>query len=97
MNDNYQLRLYVAGSEPNSQLARKNLQEICERHLSGSYNIEVIDVLVDFESAIRDSVFVTPALILTAPAPQATIFGNLSDTKKVLAALKLEEVEYEPR
>ena len=39
------LRLYVAGNTPNSIAAFANLKEICEVHLGGQYQIEVVDLL----------------------------------------------------
>ena len=89
----YRLRLFVAGDEPNSKRARENLAQICEQHLAGRYETEIVDVLDDFEAALKSSVLVTPALVLVAPAPTVTIVGNLSDRKKVLAALRLAEDE----
>ncbi len=84
----YVLRLFVAGNEPNSMLARANLTTLCETYLQGRYQIETVDVLRDFQTALRDHVLVTPTLKVVAPV-QATIFGNLSETAKVLAALQL--------
>ena len=83
------LRLFVAGDEPNSKLAKENLERLCEAHLKGICNIEVVDVLEHFDIAIENSVLVTPALIVAAPPPRVTIYGNLSDTTKVMAALGL--------
>ena len=84
----YVLRLFVAGNEPNSMLARANLTTFCETYLQGRCQIETIDVLRDFQAALRDHVVITPTLKVVAPM-QATIFGNLRDTAKVLAALHL--------
>ena len=44
--DVYKLRLYVAGQTPKSIAALANLKHICEAHLAGRYEIEVIDLLV---------------------------------------------------
>ena len=41
----YNLRLYVAGQTPKSITALANLKKICEEHLVGRYQIEVIDLL----------------------------------------------------
>ena len=41
----WNLRLYVAGQTPKSVTAFANLKKICEEHLTGSYTIEVIDLL----------------------------------------------------
>jgi circadian clock protein KaiB len=43
----WQLRLYVAGKTAKSGAALANLQRMCETHLSGRYEIEVIDLLVN--------------------------------------------------
>jgi len=82
------LRLFVAGDEPNSKKARENLTQLCETHLQGEYEVEIVDVLEDFEAALKSNVLLTPALIVVAPKP-TTIFGNLDDTDKVLGALGL--------
>ena len=42
--EKYVLRLYVAGLTPRSQTAIKNIKKICEEHLNGRYDLEVIDV-----------------------------------------------------
>ena len=41
----YALRLYVAGQTPKSVLAFTNLKQICDEHLQGRYEIEIIDLL----------------------------------------------------
>jgi circadian clock protein KaiB len=88
----YRLHLFVAGDAPNSRRARENLHRICERHLAGNYEIAVTDVFEDAAMAIERNVFITPALLVEAPAPKATVFGNLTDRRKVLAALGLGDI-----
>jgi len=85
----YILRLFVAGEEPNSKQARENLMKFCEDHLKGDYKIEIVDVLEDFEAALKNNILLTPALVVVSASPPVTIFGNLSDTEKVLSALGL--------
>jgi hypothetical protein len=46
-------------------------------------------VLQDAASAYKANVLVTPTLILIASEAKVTVLGNLSDTKQVLAALRL--------
>ena len=41
----FKLRLYVAGQTPKSIRAFANLKVLCEEHLKGRYQIEVIDLL----------------------------------------------------
>jgi circadian clock protein KaiB len=85
----YVLRLFVAGEVPNSTQAKENLKRICETYLKDGYQSEIVDVIEDFQSALENNVLVTPTLILLSPPPKVTILGNLSHTKKVLAALRL--------
>jgi len=85
----YMLRLFVVGDESNSKQARENLLKICEEHLKGDYKIEIVDVFEDFEAALKNNILLTPALVVVSASPPVTIFGNLSDTEKVLSALGL--------
>jgi circadian clock protein KaiB len=85
----YVLRLFVAGEEANSQQALENLTALCEERLDGCFEIDVVDVLVDFQAALDNSVLVTPTLIVVAPPPPVTVVGTLSDTDKLLSALRL--------
>jgi circadian clock protein KaiB len=81
------LRLFVAGDEPNSREARRNLELLCQDHLDGQTEVEIIDVLQDFRAAVAERVIVTPALIAGTPPTRVVVLGNLSDTARVLAAL----------
>jgi circadian clock protein KaiB len=83
-------RLFVAGNESNSLQARENLARLCEEHIKGRYTIDTIDVLKDASSAYKNHVLVTPTLILVKPIPAVTVFGNLNDTRQILAALRLK-------
>jgi circadian clock protein KaiB len=87
--ETYVFRLFVAGSESNSTQASGNLARLCEEHLKGRYQIETVDVLKDAAAAHKNSVLVTPTLILIKPHPKVTVLGNLSDTRQVFGALRL--------
>ena len=87
----YLLRLFMAGDGSNSRQALSNLRQLCREHLKGRCTIETVDVIKDFESAIRENILVTPALILVAPSPRVVILGNLSDRPKLLLALRLSQ------
>ena len=90
----YLLRLYMAGNGPNSQKALANLRGLCQEHLEGRFTIETVDVVQDFQAAVRDNILVTPALILVAPLPRVMVLGNLSNLPKVRAALRLSGVSH---
>lgn len=88
-DETYVFRLFVAGNESNSTLARRNLARLCEKYLKGRYQIEIVDVLNDAATALKHHVLVTPTLIVIEPHLEVTVLGNLSDTREVLAALRL--------
>ena len=83
------LRLYVAGSTPQSSRAIRNLKAICETHLPGRYGLTVVDLYAQPELAREDQIVVAPTLIRQAPLPARRVVGDLSNTDRVLAALDL--------
>jgi circadian clock protein KaiB len=85
----YSLRLYVAGQTPKSVLAFKNLKEICEQHLPGRYDIEIIDLLENPQLARGDQILAVPTLVRRLPEPIKKIIGDLSNTERVLVGLDL--------
>jgi circadian clock protein KaiB len=89
--DAFVLRLYVAGQTPKSLLAFANLKKLCEEHLAGRYQIEVIDLLVDPQLARGDQILAIPTLVRKLPVPVRKIIGDLSDTERVLIGLDLVE------
>jgi circadian clock protein KaiB len=86
---NYVLRLYVAGSTPRSSRAITNIKTICEAHLKGSYTLTVVDLYEHKLRAQGDQIVVAPTLVRLSPLPERRIFGNLSETDRVLDALDL--------
>jgi len=87
--EEYILRLFMADDEPNSRQARENLERLQQTYLKRPHKKEFVDVLEDFQTALENNVLITPCLILDSPLPRVTIFGNLSNTEKVLATLRL--------
>jgi circadian clock protein KaiB len=85
----YQLRLYVAGQTPKSLLAFTNLKQICEEHLQGRYEIEVIDLLENPQLSVGDQILAIPTLVRRLPEPIKRIIGDLSNTERVLVGLDL--------
>src|SRR6202521_5070426 len=86
---NYQLRLYVAGQTPKSVLAFTNLKQICEEHLQGRYEIEIIDLLKNPQLARGDQILAVPTLVRRLPAPITKIIGDMSNRDRVLLGLDL--------
>jgi circadian clock protein KaiB len=88
----WELKLYIAGMTPRSQLAVKNLQCICAEHLVGDIDIEVVDLLQHPERAKEDQIVALPTLVRVSPSPVRKLIGDLSDTEKVLAGLDIVEM-----
>ena len=85
----WQLRLYVAGQTPKSLTAFSNLKVICENHLKGRYDIEVIDLVEQPQLCKGDKILAIPTLVRKLPQPVRKIIGDLSDTESVLVGLDL--------
>src|SRR5512140_614239 len=85
----WRLRLYVAGQTPKSLKALANLKNLCESHLAGSYEIEVVDLLENPKLAAGDQILAIPTLVRRLPEPVRKIIGDLSDAQRVLVGLDL--------
>ena len=84
-----ELRLYVAGQTPKSLTAFANLKRLCEEHLAGEFEIEVIDLLENPRLAKDDQIVAIPTLVRKLPPPIRKIIGDLSDTERTLVGLQL--------
>ena len=83
----WNLRLYVAGQTPKSLIALANLRRICDEHMNGQYDIEVIDLMENPQLAQRDQIVAIPTLVRELPSPLKRIIGDLSNTERVLVGL----------
>ena len=94
--DMWLLRLYVAGQTPKSLAAFANLKKICDEHLKGKYQIEVIDLIKTPALAKGDQILAIPTLIRKLPEPVRKIIGDLSNTERVLVGLNIVPQAIEP-
>jgi circadian clock protein KaiB len=83
------LRLYTAGQAPKSLRALENLKKLCEEHLEGRYEIEVVDLLQHPHLARGDQIFAIPTLVRQLPVPIKQILGDLSNTERALIGLDI--------
>ena len=90
----WNLRLYVAGQTPTSIRAFDNLKMFCEEHLKGRYQIEVIDLRKNPQLARGDQIVAIPTLVRRLPLPLRTIFGDLSNSVRLLVGLDLRKAEW---
>lgn len=86
----YKLRLYVAGMKRTSAQAIGRVREICEEHLHGAYELEVIDIYQLPALAKGEQIVATPTLIRVLPAPLRRYIGNLSK-ERIVFGLDLRE------
>jgi circadian clock protein KaiB len=85
----YLLRLYVAGQTAKSLAAFATLKQICETHLAGRYQIEVVDLLLNPALARGDQILALPTVVRQLPPPVKKLIGDFSDTERVLVGLDL--------
>jgi circadian clock protein KaiB len=88
--EKWNLRLYTAGQTPKSLAAIRNLKKVCEEHLPGRYEIEVIDLLQNPRLAKDHQIVAIPTLVRKLPDPLRRIIGDLSDTNRTLVGLDLQ-------
>ena len=87
--EHYVLRLYVTGMTPRSARAVKNLQAICDQHLAGRYDLEVIDIYQQPILTKGEQIIAAPTLIKKLPLPMRRIIGDMSNHERVLLGLDL--------
>jgi len=92
-SEQYILKLYVAGLTPQSVSAIENLKRICEEHLKGRYNLEVIDLYKNPSLAKGEQIIAAPTLIKKLPLPLRRVIGNMSNSERVLVGLDLKELK----
>ena len=66
-----------------------NLKDLCEEHLAGRYEIEIIDLVEQPWLARSDDILAIPTLVRRLPLPLRKIIGDLSNTERVLVGLRL--------
>lgn len=84
------LILYVAGQTPKSLAAIANLRKITEEHMTGQYEVTVVDLRQNPKLAKEHSIVAIPTLVRELPVPIRKIIGDLSDVEKVLVTLKVQ-------
>lgn len=92
-DDVWTLRLYIAGDSPKSRAALANLQRLCDTHIKGKYQIEVIDLKTRPELAKADQILALPTLVRKIPEPMKRLIGDLSNAERALVALELGAAE----
>jgi circadian clock protein KaiB len=85
----YVLRLYVAGMTTRSKLAISNIKDICEEHLKGRYDLEIVDVYQQPVLAKGEQIIAVPTLVKQLPLPLRRFIGDMTKTEKILLGMDL--------
>ncbi|MEX0646986.1 MAG: circadian clock KaiB family protein [Balneolaceae bacterium] len=88
-NHHYTFTLFVIKSGANSERAKENLENHCDKWLQGRYDIKVVDVVEDFQTALKHNILLTPSVLVTGSGLKKVIHGDLSDSRKFAEALNL--------
>lgn len=85
----YILRLYVAGTTPQSTRAIRNARKFCEEYTEVHFDLRVIDIYQNPTLAIEDQIIAVPTLIKRLPPPLRKLVGDLSDCERIIKNLDL--------
>jgi circadian clock protein KaiB len=92
-NASYILKLYITGTTPRSMKAIVNIRKICEEHLQGRYDLEVVDISQNPTLAEGEQIIAAPTLIKHLPLPLRRFIGDMSQTERILLGLDLRKVD----
>jgi circadian clock protein KaiB len=87
--EHFVLRLYVAGTTPQSTRAILNARKLTEGYLAGRYKLEVIDIYQMPTLARDEQIVAVPTLVRRLPLPMRKLVGDLSNSERVLIGLDL--------
>lgn len=82
----YSMRLFIAGRERNSVMARNNITKLCLTHLKDNYTLKIIDVFENHTAAMEENILLAPTLVIDTPNREI-IIGNLQNELQILTAL----------
>ncbi len=85
----YVLKLYVAGVTPRSAAAITSVTAICEEHLRGRYELEIVDIYQRPVLAKGEQILAVPTLIKQLPLPLKKLIGDMANHERVLVGLDL--------
>jgi len=87
----YVLRLFVAGMTVRSTRAVANIRAICEEHVPGAYELEVINLYEQPSLASGEQIIAAPTCVRELPLPARRVIGDMSNSTRVLEGLDLVE------
>jgi circadian clock protein KaiB len=88
--DKFVLRLFVTGMTPRSTRAIHLVRAVCEEHLAGQYELEIVDVYQQPERIRDEQIFAIPTLVKYLPNPMRKIIGDMSNKERLMHGLGLQ-------
>jgi circadian clock protein KaiB len=88
----YLLKLYITGNTPRAAKAIVNIRTLCETHLNGRYELEVVDISQNPTLAQGEQIIAAPTLIKKLPLPLRRFIGDMSQTERILLGLDIRKV-----
>jgi len=61
--------------------------KMCQEHLAGLYELEVIDIYQQPELAQVEDIIAAPTLVKKRPLPVQKVLGDLSNTQRLVSGL----------
>ena len=85
----YGLTLFITGATPRSMRAVANVRDFCERELTDSYDLEIVDLYEHPERAQPANVIAAPTLVRDRPKPMKLLVGDMADAERLTATIKV--------
>jgi circadian clock protein KaiB len=87
--ERYVLRLFIAGMTLRSSEAVARIKRLCEEHLQGRYELEIVDIYQQPELAKEYQIVAVPTLLKKSPLPARCLIGDLSNAELILRGLDI--------
>ena len=88
-SERYVLRLFIAGMTSRAGRAIESVRAMCNEHLAGRYDLEVIDIYQQPGLAKGEQIIAAPTLIKKLPLPFRRIIGDMSNNERLLTGLDI--------
>ncbi len=91
MATTYELKLYITAMTPKTEGQIEKLRQFYDKELAEEgYELKVVSILDEPQSAENDRILATPTLIKQLPEPVRRIIGDISNTEKIRLNLELK-------
>jgi circadian clock protein KaiB len=87
-DDNYHLVLYIDSAKAKSTLISERLRQLCRKHLTDPYRLEIIDLRESPELLEEQRIIAVPTLDVSTPhSPKQRFVGDLSTSEEFIIAV----------